>query len=101
MRIVHVVLVRWAESTPVEHREAAREVARGLSERIPGIERLSEGPSVSPEGLEQGHDYALVITFSSAEARDVYLPHPAHEELVAYFGNGAIDGVTVYDLEEG
>lgn len=100
MRIVHVVLIRWAAQTSDEHRERARAVARGLKERIGGVESIVEGPSVSPEGLEQGYDYGLIVTFTDAAARDAYLPHPAHLELSELFGDGAIDGVTVLDLQE-
>lgn len=99
MRVLHVVLVRWAQATPAAHRARARAVAVGLQHRIFGIESLVEGPSVSQEGLEDGFDYALAITFASAAARDEYLPHPAHKELSDLFGNGAIEKVVVYDLD--
>jgi hypothetical protein len=94
-----MVLIRWSPETPACHREQARGVARGLAHRIPGITCLVEGPNVSPERLEDGFDYALSITFASAVARDEYLPHPAHQELTAFFADGAIESVTVYDLE--
>lgn len=99
MSVLHIVLVRWAPDTSRAHRDRARALARGLPHRIVGIEKLVEGPSVSPEGLEDGFDYALAFTFSSHAARDAYLPHPAHQELVALFGDGAIEKVTVYDLD--
>ena len=48
----------------------------GLPERIDGIESVRFGSSSSPEGLEQGYDYAFLITFTDEHARDRYLPHP-------------------------
>lgn len=94
-----MVLIRWAPTTSAAHRDRARAVALGLPHRILGIESLVEGPSVSPEGLEDGFDYALAFTFASAAARDDYLPHPAHQELTALFADGAIEKVTVFDLD--
>lgn len=99
MSILHIVLIRWSPETSASHRDRARAIARSFEQRIAGVVSLVEGPSVSPEGLEQGFDYALAITFASAAARDDYLPHPAHQELVTCFSNEAIEKVAVYDLE--
>lgn len=98
MSVLHNVLIRWAPETPAAHRDRARAIARGLAQRIVGVEWLVEGPSVSPEGLEDGFDYALSMSFTDEAARDNYLPHPAHQELVALFADGAIEKVVVYDL---
>ena len=59
-------------------REAVRAARARHGEPDPGIIALKEGPSVSPEGLERGHDYGFVVTFDDAAARDAYLPHPEH-----------------------
>ncbi len=98
MAVIHVVLIQWRGDTTAAQLERARSTARGMANRIPGIDGLNEGPSVSPEGLEQGHDYALVIRFSDTSARDRYLPHPVHQELVEQIREHAV-AVTVFDLE--
>jgi len=95
--VVHLVLARWSPSADAELREEARAVARSLATRIPGILQLDEGPSISPEGLEQGYDYGLTVRFVDAAARDAYLPHPAHLELVRLFESG-LDAVAVFDI---
>lgn len=97
--IVHMVLIRWAPATLEQHIAEARVLARQMESQIPGILTLAEGPDVSPEGLADGFNYGLAITFESAKARDEYLPHPAHQKLVAMFADGAIEKVTVLDLE--
>ena len=56
-----------------------------------------EGPSVSTEGLEAEFEWALVVTFESAEARDGYLDHPTHLPVAALIGKWA-ERVVVFDL---
>lgn len=95
--VTHVVLVRWSSNTPLETRESIRATARSLATEVPGISRLVEGPSVSPEGLEQGFDYALIIDFVDSAARDDYLPHPAHLPVAEQLGQHA-ESVLVFDV---
>lgn len=80
--IVHIVLAAWKEGTRQEDLDRLRATARGMATLIPGIVKIDEGPSVSPEGLEDGFHYGLAITFENAAARDGYLPHPDHQVLV-------------------
>ena len=95
--VLHVVLVRWRADTGDAAREGVRSGVRGLATAVPGIIDLEEGPSVSPEGLEQGNDYGFVVTFDDAAARDAYLPHPAHVVVGEAIGRAA-ERVTVFDL---
>ena len=97
-KITHIVLVRWNDATPAETVDAIRSLSRSLATAIPGIETLSEGPSVSPEGLETGFEYGLVIEFADAVARDGYLVHPAHLPLADALQSNAAS-LTVFDLE--
>ena len=55
------------------------------------------GPSVSPEGLEGGFDWALVVRFRDAAARDAYLPHPAHQPVADHIGARSAR-VVVFDV---
>ena len=73
---------------------------RALQGSIPGIESIVEGPSVSPEGLEDGLEYGFVITFADAAARDAYLPHPEHVSVADLLGSLAAR-VVVYDIHTG
>jgi hypothetical protein len=98
MSIVHhVVLVEWNAGTTDEALSAVRAAARACVTGIPGIVDLTEGPSVSPEGLERGHDWGLLIAFEDAAARDAYLPHPVHRVLADLIGANAAN-VVVFDL---
>ena len=98
--VQHVVLVRWRADADAARRSAVRAGVRGLADAVPGISALAEGPSISPEGLEQGHDYGFVVTFEDAAARDAYLPHPDHVRVAEAIG-AAADGITVFDVAAG
>lgn len=98
--VLHVVLLQWAPDADDAAREAVRAGVRGLATAVPGIRSLEEGPSVSPEGLEQGNDYGFVVTFEDAAARDAYLPHPEHLVVADAIGRAAAR-VTVFDVAAG
>jgi hypothetical protein len=49
-----------------------------LKSLVPGINEYEWGENSSPEGLNQGHSHAFLLTFSNAVARDAYLVHPHH-----------------------
>lgn len=95
--IVHVVLVKWRDDVPPEAREEIARDARAMADTIPGILALEEGPSVSPEGHEQGFEWALVVTFDGPESRDGYLPHPVHRAVGERIGGGA-EKLVVFDV---
>lgn len=82
MAVLHVVLLDPAPEATDERLAALWDAIRGLRDAIPGIERVDCGPSVSPEGLEQGFTQGFVMRFADSAARDAYLPHPAHLAVV-------------------
>ncbi len=94
--MIHVVLVRWREpldeATESELRERADATAA-----IPGVLAVAHGASVSPEGLEHGYEWGLVIDFASDAVRDDYLPHPLHRPLAELLQRLA-DDLVVFDL---
>ncbi len=79
MTTTHVVLVSWRDGEAAEAEQLVRPLVAAFPQTIPDVLGVVEGRSSSPEGLEAGYDYALIVTFASAEARDVYLDHPAHQ----------------------
>ena len=96
--VTHVVLAEWAgdESAAVDTAELARLIDTHLA-RIAGVVAIDHGPSVSPEGLEGGFDWGMVVTFADTAARDAYLPHPEHAP-VAEFLRAHARRVVVFDL---
>jgi hypothetical protein len=52
----------------------------------------------SPEKLNQGFTHVYQVTFTSAAARDAYLPHPAHKAFGELLGRlGVLESVFVVD----
>lgn len=71
--ISHVVLVSWTSGEQIHAEELVRPSVRGLVGTIPGVLAVVEGHSTSPEGLEDGYQDGLIVTFATPEARDGYL----------------------------
>jgi len=93
----HVVLVSWRDGEAEEAEAAIRPLVADFPQSIPGVVDVVQGRSTSPEGKEEGYDYALIITFASPAARDAYLPHPAHQPVAEGIGEHA-DKVVVFDV---
>lgn len=96
--VVHVVLVRWNPDVVESELIEVTAAARALEDAIPGILAIHCGPNSSPEGLGDGFDWALVVSFSSSSARDGYLPHPAHLP-VAEMISRLSSAVVVFDVD--
>ena len=92
----HVVLFKFKDGAPPDAVRAVEEKFRALKGRIPGILDFEWGTNVSPEKLDQGFTHCFFVTFPDAAARDAYLPHPAHQELVALL-KPHLDKVLVVD----
>ena len=95
--VIHIVLVTWRRDVPTSALDALTEHVDALASAVPGILSVAHGPSVSPEHLEAGYEWALVITFVDSTARDAYLPHPAHAPVAALLTEWH-DGLVVFDL---
>lgn len=79
-RLRHVVLLKFKDSASPDDIKKVEDAFRALPAKIPAIERFEWGTNVSPENLNQGFTHCFLLTFRDAQARDQYLPHPAHKE---------------------
>ncbi|MFP7761194.1 Dabb family protein [Marisediminicola sp. LYQ134] len=95
--IDHIVLVQWAESATIAARDEVRAKVRDFVTTIAGVDSVTEGPSVSTEGLERAHDYGFIVRFTTVDARDAYLPDPVHLDVADLIGANAAN-VTVFDI---
>lgn len=92
----HNVYFSFKETSTPEDIQSVVDAFRNLKNEIDGIEDFEWGVNSSPEGLNQGLTHAFTLTFYSDEARDAYLPHPAHAAFGAILGPH-LDKVTVVD----
>lgn len=101
MTVRHCVWVRFRSDVPASERQAIYDQLAALRGHLHGIEAMSFGDNVSPEGLHQGFTAGFIIDFTDAAARDAYLVDDAHKRaggrLVAALEGGR-DGLIVFDL---
>ncbi|MBK8084862.1 MAG: Dabb family protein [Devosia sp.] len=99
--IRHCVLVKFRADVPGAERQAIYAQLALLRQHLGGIQAMSFGANVSPEGLDQGFRDGFTIDFADAAARDAYLADPAHQaagaRLVAAL-EGGVAGLVVFDL---
>jgi hypothetical protein len=100
--ITHMVLFKLRRGVPQAEIDGIFADLAGLAQRIEGITSFAGGPYASPEGLQRGYTHGFCMTFASAAARDVYLPHPAHEAVKARVLKaleGGVAGALAFDFE--
>ncbi len=99
-RLRHVVLFKFKpEVTGAQVKEVVQAFAR-LPQRIEAIVGFEHGIDVSVENKQKGFTHGFVVTFRDEAGRDVYLPHPAHQEFVKLVGPRVAD-VLVFDYWSG
>lgn len=92
----HVVLFKFkAEVTPAQVQEVV-DAFRALPSKIDAIHSFEWGTDVSVENKAAGFTHGFLVTFRDEKGRDVYLPHPAHQEFVKLVGP-RIENVLVFD----
>ncbi len=92
----HVVLFQFNEDATEEIVKEIESKFAALPEQISEIHSFEWGLNNSPEGLNKGLTHCFFVTFLTEEAREIYLPHPAHQEFVDFIGPYVKD-VTVID----
>ena len=76
----HVVLFKFKDETSSEDLRRIEDAFCALPDKIDAIHDFEWGPDVSVEGKTRGFSHCFLVTFQNEADRDVYLPHPAHEE---------------------
>lgn len=100
--VKHLVILRFRQDLLAAEIEAIMQAVADLQGVIPGIVDFAWGPYSSPEGLNRGFTHAFVTTFASPAARDAYLPHPAHVQVVDKILpalEGGLDGALAFDFD--
>jgi hypothetical protein len=101
--IRHVVLFKLRKDVNDKAVAEIFAALKDLQNQMPGILAVSAGKDQSPEGLQVGNTHGFTVDFVNAEARDAYLPHPAHQKVGAMIvgaAQGGIEGITVVDWED-
>lgn len=92
----HVVLFKFkADVSPAQVQEVADAFA-ALPKKIDVIKDFEWGLDNSVEGISGGFTHGFLVTFADEKGREIYLPHPAHEEFKKLVGP-RLDKVLVFD----
>lgn len=78
----HVVAFQFKENVSTIRQEQAINDFLALKDLIPEIKNFEGGNEISTGGRNKGFSHCFVLTFENEAARDVYLPHPAHMDVV-------------------
>lgn len=78
--------------------EQCFQTMKAMVGRIDGLQEMQYGPYNGDEGLNGIYTHGFVMTFDNPESRDVYLPHPVHEE-VKKFVVPNLDKFIVFDID--
>ena len=93
----HVVLFKLNDGTSTKTVEQIKKFTEPLA-KIEVVKDLDFGINTSPEGLDKGYNYSLIMKFATEYDRDsVYLSHPIHVEFVDSISKHISD-VIVFDL---
>jgi len=92
----HVVLFKFKDDATPEQVQEVVAAFGALKSKIDTIDDYEWGTDVGVENLAAGFTHCFVVTFRDAAGRDIYLPHPAHEEFKKFVGP-RLDKVLVVD----
>ena len=79
-RVKHIAFFKFKSTCTTADIAEVWQIIEELPRQIPGILGLTWGRNISTEGLDQGFTHSFAMVFENLAARDVYLPHPAHQE---------------------
>ena len=78
-KLRHLVLFKFKETASSADIIKVEKAFADLPSKIEEINGFEWGINISPENLNKGFTHGFLLTFSSEEDRDIYLPHPDHK----------------------
>lgn len=94
----HIVIFKYRPLATENHIRQVTDAFRDLKNKIPEILTFEHGANISHEGKHLGFTHVYELTFEDEKARDVYLPHPAHEQFGEFLGQvDVVEDVFVVD----
>ncbi|OAX33064.1 dabb-domain-containing protein [Rhizopogon vinicolor AM-OR11-026] len=97
MTIHHIVLTKFKPEATPEQRQSVRDSIHSLPSKIPAIQSIVAGETVS-NPLGHGYDKGTIFVFESVAKLNEYLPHKAHVDHKA-FATPYIEDVLIFDIE--
>ena len=82
----HIVNLKYKEEATEAQINEAVETFVNLKNEIPEIANIEWGENDSSEGASKGFTHTFTITFNDEHAREIYLFHKAHLDLISKVG---------------
>lgn len=95
--IEHIVLIKFSPKTTLEQKQELIRRTLELKEKIPGIIDIRQGINFSERS--KGYDMGLTARLEDRAALENYLPHPAHQEILAYLKEIGVEDTIIVDFE--
>lgn len=95
-KLRHFVLFKFKDEVKPEQVDEVVKAFSALPGKIKEIIDFETGTDVSVEMKAEGFTHGFLVTFADEKGREIYLPHPAHQEFVKLVGP-RIDKVLVFD----
>jgi len=93
----HVVLFKFKEEVTEQQIQEVVDAFSALPDKIGTIVDFETGTDVSVENKAAGFTHGFIVSFEDEQGRDIYLPHPAHQEFVKLVGP-RLENVLVFDF---
>jgi hypothetical protein len=98
--VKHIVVFKYKSTATPAQIDQVTSAFLDLKHKIPGITSFEYGVNNSPENLNKGFTHVYLLTFTNAQSRDNYLPHPEHKKFGELLGNlGVLEEPFVVDFE--
>lgn len=78
--LVHIVMFQFKEENKAENLARVKAMLEALPAQIDTLKSMEVGIDISHS--ERSFDLSLISVFDDQAGLDVYVPHPAHQEVV-------------------
>lgn len=79
--LVHIVMFQFKEDNKTENLARVKAMLEALPAQIDTLKSMEVGIDISHS--ERSFDLSLISVFDDQAGLDVYVPHPAHQEVVS------------------
>ncbi|RKF17438.1 Dabb family protein [Alginatibacterium sediminis] len=96
--IRHILLIKFKATVDTNDIAKIKVLFESIPNKIDGVVNVEWGLNDSPESLNQGYSYCVLMSFANEKGRQNYLPHPEHEALKKKFVP-LLDDIVVFDYQ--
>lgn len=84
--IRHILFIEFKPEVNLEEIATVKQSFLSMPKKIRGVSSVEWGENDSPEGKNKNFTHCVMMSFENEAARQLYLPHPKHQDLKDIFG---------------